>query len=205
MHNDVTSLDAARNFGLSSHRLKNGGETISKFFRRRLTTKTKDQKRLRVHVSPLCCCTVGAICKLIPINHLSHFQTSVNRCEKLPCPSSSINCCLTSSPCFNGGSCVPTIGSNNIQRYTCKCPPYYHGYRCEIPIKSCKDVATARASNFPSSPGKYAILDHNSNPFDVFCDFENITLQYGRGHLFNLTHFARKQIFFGNRFKEIHQ
>ena len=109
---------------------------------------------------------------LISLHFLSHFQTSVNRCEKI-CPSSPINCCLTSSPCFNGGTCVPTIGPNNIQRYTCKCPQYYHGYRCEIPIKSCKDVTAARASTFPPSPGKYAILDYNSNPFNVFCDFDN--------------------------------
>ena len=113
---------------------------------------------------------------------ISHPQSSVNPCRET-CPSSFINCCLTSNPCFNGGTCVALI-SHNIQRYACKCPLHYGGDRCEIldcapgysgnfcqhEMKSCKDIARANAS---STPGIYTMLDRRSDPFEVFCDFEN--------------------------------
>lgn len=115
------------------------------------------------------------------------FQVSANQCNT-SCTSGQINCCLTSNPCLNGGTCVP-LRSYGIHRYTCNCAPKYHGERCEIldcsqgyhgklcdkPMKSCKDVASKGSRSTPS-PGIYTILDNNFKPFQVFCDFEQAIL-----------------------------
>ncbi|XP_028391151.1 sushi, von Willebrand factor type A, EGF and pentraxin domain-containing protein 1-like [Dendronephthya gigantea] len=104
---------------------------------------------------------------------------SENHCEA-GC-TSRINCCLISTPCYNGGTCVP----HSTLRFTCKCPLHYRGDRCEIldcapgyagencerEIKSCKDVATS--SGILPLSRIYTILDSFLKTFEVFCDFEN--------------------------------
>ena len=74
-----------------------------------------------------------------------------------------INCCLSSSPCYHGGTCVPSPSQD--QRFICKCRPGFKGKFCEKRITTCRDYDGNRI------PGNYTIVDKNDNPYLVFCDF----------------------------------
>ena len=90
-----------------------------------------------------------------------------------------INCCLTSSPCHNAGTCLPTT-SPNEDRFTCKCSDDYGGERCEKkrcnagykgknciePIRSCLGYKDGNLE-----PGEYTIIDGAGKPYQVFCQF----------------------------------
>lgn len=79
-----------------------------------------------------------------------------------------MNCCLTSKPCLNGGSCKPSFEENISKRYSCICPVGYTGRRCERPIKSCRDYA-----DVTRAPGRYRVFSDSMDLFEVFCDFDS--------------------------------
>ena len=83
--------------------------------------------------------------------------------------SATINCCQTSNPCLNGGTCLSSFPTNSARhRYTCICPTGYAGIRCQEKIISCRGY-----KNGNRDPGRYKVLDNNSQLFDVFCDFDS--------------------------------
>ena len=89
----------------------------------------------------------------------------------------SINCCLTSNPCSNDATCVPTDDIRN--RFKCKCQNRFsgkyctrcsHGYsgeKCQTRITSCRGYA-----NGTRNPDKYYIRNREDKAVRVFCDFE---------------------------------
>ena len=92
-----------------------------------------------------------------------------------------INCCMTSNPCVNGGTCLPPMPSSR-KRFRCKCPDGYGGERCEVEhecvpgytgencdqlIRSCRGYRNGYRVS-----GKYTVFDVDMNPFEVFCDFD---------------------------------
>ena len=96
-----------------------------------------------------------------------------------------INCCTTSNPCFNGGTCLPPLPSSK-KRFRCQCPdgfegehcdvcnPGYGGPHCDKPIRSCRGY-----DNGSRISGNYTMLDVNNNTFQVFCDFDkNATITW---------------------------
>ena len=82
------------------------------------------------------------------------------------------NCCQTSQPCLNDGTCKPGYPSDILHspRFTCACAPGFHGNRCEQPIKSCRGYMNNN-DNTSNIPGQYTIIDEMNKPFQVFCDF----------------------------------
>lgn len=104
-------------------------------------------------------------------------QQKQGHCDAMRECTQSINCCLTSNPCFNNGTCSPT---DNIQdRFTCACPttfigknckrcaPGYSGKNCDTRITSCRGYA-----NGSRTSGVYHIFDSDNVIYKVFCDFE---------------------------------
>ena len=90
-----------------------------------------------------------------------------------------INCCLTSSPCYNAGTCLPNTPRNE-ERFTCKCPHAYEGQRCEkkrcnpgYKGKNCMEPITSCLGYKDGNlkPGKYTIIDNTGNPYQAFCQF----------------------------------
>ena len=79
-----------------------------------------------------------------------------------------INCCMTSNPCYNGGTCLPRDNGQNRGRFDCKCPDGYTGYRCGVPIRSCRGYSDGNRV-----AGKYKVFDMNMMSYEVFCDFDN--------------------------------
>ncbi|XP_028391273.1 uncharacterized protein LOC114516098 [Dendronephthya gigantea] len=90
-----------------------------------------------------------------------------------------VDCCLTSQPCLNGGTCVPQYSTVDKNRFTCKCTHYRGGERCE----DCADGYTGHlcqtkarsCSGYKNSSrvGKiFKVFDKNDNLFSVFCDFD---------------------------------
>ncbi|XP_046850237.1 neurogenic locus Notch protein-like [Xenia sp. Carnegie-2017] len=45
-----------------------------------------------------------------------------------------INCCLTSQPCLDGGTC--SMSDDPLKRYSCKCKKNRKGERCELDVVS---------------------------------------------------------------------
>lgn len=93
---------------------------------------------------------------------------------------SSINCCLTSNPCYNNATCAPT--EDIRARFKCQCPERftgkqcgecasgYTGQHCQTRITSCRGYA-----NGSRIPGIYDIRpshDYKNKKLKVFCDFE---------------------------------
>ena len=79
-----------------------------------------------------------------------------------------INCCMTSNPCYNGGTCLPRDDGQKGRRFDCKCPDGYTGYRCQHPIRSCQGY---RDGNRVA--GKYKVFDGNMMSYEVHCDFDH--------------------------------
>ena len=79
-----------------------------------------------------------------------------------------INCCITSNPCYNGGTCLPRDNGQKRRRFYCKCPDGYTGYRCQQPIRSCQGY---RDGNRVA--GKYKVFDVNMMSYEVHCDFDD--------------------------------
>ena len=80
-----------------------------------------------------------------------------------------INCCITSNPCHNGGTCLPRDNyGQKARRFNCKCPDGYTGYRCQRPIRSCRGYSDGNRV-----AGKYKVLDVNMMSYEVFCDFDD--------------------------------
>lgn len=92
---------------------------------------------------------------------------------------STVNCCLTSQPCLNGGACVPI--QDNQRRFRCKCAPGYKGKRCatrqcdsgytgancETPIMSCHGYAEGERKT-----GNHKVVNMYTNQsYDVYCYF----------------------------------
>lgn len=98
---------------------------------------------------------------LILICHLL-LQVNTEQCNEGQCITD-INCCLSSTPCYNGGTCIPSPSQD--QRFVCKCRPGFKGKFCEKRIITCGDYDENQI------PGKYTIVDKNGNPYQVFCDF----------------------------------
>lgn len=96
-----------------------------------------------------------------------------------------LNCCWTSQPCLNGGTCL-LPSQNDKKRFRCKCPDGYHGDRCEIKlclpgytgetcenhVTSCRDYAKGHRMN--RTQGNYTLFDANTNTtYDVYCNFDD--------------------------------
>ena len=109
------------------------------------------------------------------------FQLGKQECDQ-GCMTS-LDCCLTSNPCLYGGKCK-VAKQHSGQRFVCKCPNGYHGYRCEKrscspgfkgincdePIRSCRDYSNSGV------PGYYTIaLKKQNTTRTVFCDFSSNT------------------------------
>ena len=111
------------------------------------------------------------------VKYISRFQLATSQCSQ-GCEID-INCCLTSSPCYNAGTCLPTT-SRDEERFKCKCPNAYEGKRCERkrcnpgykgencmePIRSCLGYSDRNLQ-----PGEYTIIDNDGNPYQVYCQF----------------------------------
>lgn len=97
------------------------------------------------------------------INTYLMLQVNEEQCSDVQCISD-INCCLSSTLCNNGGTCIPAASKN--QRFICKCTPGFKGKFCEERITSCRDY-----NDETRIPGSYTIVDNNDNPYLVFCDF----------------------------------
>ena len=82
--------------------------------------------------------------------------------------SRSINCCLTSNPCFHSGVCH--VATTSRSRFSCQCPQPYTGPRCEQPIRSCRGY-----KNGSRTSGIHKILDNNGTSVKVYCDFDSTT------------------------------
>ncbi|XP_028406265.1 uncharacterized protein LOC114528752 [Dendronephthya gigantea] len=97
--------------------------------------------------------------------HFDIIKQNERHCDAVSGCTQSINCCLTSTPCLNNGTCSPT---DDIQdRFTCACASGYGGKNCEARITSCRGYA-----NGSRIPGIYNILDSANVSYKVFCDFE---------------------------------
>ena len=96
-----------------------------------------------------------------------HFPSQKNNKQCSDSCSTPVNCCITSNPCANGGTCASTNPQHHERRFTCKCPDGYTGKRCEKPITSCRDY-----KNGDRVPGVYKVLDANMFTYEVFCDFD---------------------------------
>lgn len=90
-----------------------------------------------------------------------------------------IDCCKTSNPCLNGGTCLPPSSKYNASRYRCQCPDGFGGHRChkcatgytgprcQQRIRSCKGYKETNHSS-----GKYYVFDADMKLFQVYCDFD---------------------------------
>ena len=82
-----------------------------------------------------------------------------------------MNCCLTSQPCLNGGTCQPVLPPTSEKRFNCACPDGYQGELCQyLMIKSCRGYV-----NRSRIPGNYTIIDNQNKTLLVFCDFDKTT------------------------------
>ena len=80
-----------------------------------------------------------------------------------------VNCCITSNPCYNGGTCFPRDNyGQKVRRFYCKCPVGYTGYRCQQPIRSCRGYSDGNRV-----AGKYTVIGVDKMSYEVFCDFDD--------------------------------
>ena len=79
-----------------------------------------------------------------------------------------INCCMTSNPCYNGGTCLPRDNGQKGRRFDCKCPDGYTKSRCQQPIRSCRGYSDGNRA-----AGKYSVIGVDKMSYEVFCDFDN--------------------------------
>ena len=56
----------------------------------------------------------------------------------------------------------------NKRRFNCTCPPGFSGHKCQITLRSCKDVVVFKNVKVN---GIYNIMDQNNDSFPVYCDF----------------------------------
>nr|XP_058954091.1 uncharacterized protein LOC131781453 [Pocillopora verrucosa] len=68
----------------------------------------------------------------------------------------------SSSPCQNGGTCIPNFNSNT---FDCLCKESFLGEFCEKAVKSCKEVYEANKSNV----SRLVSLHLGSQPTTVLC------------------------------------
>ena len=85
-----------------------------------------------------------------------------------------MSCCVMSTPCLNGGTCLPSPSTTNQTRFTCSCPAGFGGKLCEVSLKfpfSCRGLAKT------SPAGKYQLQVNSSGDiFETFCDFNDTAM-----------------------------
>lgn len=134
------------------------------------------------------------------------FQENNQQCDRNSC-TSAINCCLTSNPCENGGTCLSQ--NNALIRFKCACSDRYRGPRCQNciagytgsncdqRITSCRGYSNSKRAKLSS----YVIRDLNDNIFRVYCDFDtnsNITWTLIQSYSLKYSHLFRNKSFSQN-------
>ncbi|XP_065065335.1 neurogenic locus notch homolog protein 2-like [Rhopilema esculentum] len=82
-------------------------------------------------------CTVGYVCKETCANTDGYICEDVNEC-------------LT-SPCYNGGTCINTVGS-----FSCTCAPGWEGTDCQIDKNECLNNPCLNSGTCSNSVGSYS-------------------------------------------------
>ena len=81
----------------------------------------------------------------------------------------SVNCCLTSNPCLNGGTCIPSDPTRTGARFTCKCPTGFAGPKCGERIRSCVGYKSRRLN---TGGVVLEVLGRENELFPVYCYFD---------------------------------